>query len=93
LLTAFKKAIAVLIYQEAGVGALTRIPEMLIAGILVIANSNTCRSAYNYDGIYCYDDDYELIKLMKSKLDLPKVLPSPIEAERRFIDCLNAIIE
>jgi hypothetical protein len=92
LLTAFKKAIAVLIYQEAGVGALTRIPEMLIAGILVIANSNTCRSAYNYDGIYCYDDDYELIKLMESELGLPEILPRPVEAERRFIDYFNAII-
>ena len=87
-----KSAIAVLIYQKAGVGALTRIPEMLIAGIPVIANSNACRSAYNYDGIYCYDDDYELIELMKRKLDLPKLLPRPVEAERRFIDCLNAII-
>jgi hypothetical protein len=87
-----KSAIAVLIYQNAGVGALTRIPEMLIAGIPVIANSNACRSAYNYDGIYCYDDDYELIELMKNNLDVPKVLPRPTESERRFIDYFNAII-
>lgn len=87
-----KGAIAVLIHQKAGVGALTRIPEMLIAGIPVIANANACRSAFTYEGTYCYDDKSELAELMTKNLSMPEVLPRPKEAEKRFIDSLLALI-
>ena len=82
---------AVLIYQEAGVGALTRIPEMLIAGIPVIANSNACRSAFSYSGLYSYDNDYELAELMGKKLHIPVIVQRPVEAEKRFINCLKKL--
>jgi glycosyltransferase involved in cell wall biosynthesis len=82
---------AVLIYQEAGVGALTRIPEMLIAGIPVIANGNACRSAFSYSGLYSYDDDDELAELMGKRLDIPSILPRPVAAEKRFISCLKKL--
>ncbi len=76
---------AILVHQQAGVGALTRIPEMLIAGIPVIANANACRSAFGYSGVYCYDSEEELEALMKQDLDVPPVVPRPQAAETRFI--------
>lgn len=82
---------AVLIHQKAGVGALTRIPEMVIAGIPVIANGNACRSAFAYPGVYCYDNQSELAELMSKPLDSPEILPRPVEAEKRFINCLQQL--
>ncbi len=84
---------AVLIYQRSGVGALTRIPEMLIAGIPVIANSNACRSAFGYHGVYCYDNLDELAELMSRKLDSTSVPQRPKKAEKRFIDCLKKMAQ
>lgn len=88
-----ESAIAVLIHQKAGVGALTRIPEMLIAGIPVIANANACRSAYRYDGLYCYDNQVTLLELMKNSLSLsiPEILPRNISSEKHFIDTVSSI--
>ena len=82
---------AVLVHQKAGAGALMRIPEMLIAGIPVIANSNACRSCFNYQGVYCYDNQSELAELMSQDLDNPAILPRPILAEERFIKCLKTL--
>jgi hypothetical protein len=84
---------AVLVHQKGAVGALTRIPEMLIAGIPVIANSVACRSAFNYSGIYCYDSSSELKALMSQQLETPSILQPPIEAEKRFVDCLKLLTQ
>ncbi|MEW5859438.1 MAG: hypothetical protein AB1861_18955 [Cyanobacteriota bacterium] len=84
---------AVLLHQKAGVGALTRIPEMLIAGIPVIANGNACRSAFSYPGVYCYDSLWELADLMSKSLDSPDILPRPVAAEKRFIHCLQQLAD
>jgi len=82
---------AVLSHQRATSGALTRIPEMLIAGIPVIANNIACRSAFSYPGVYCYDNESELADLMSKQIESPSVLRRPIEAEKRFIDCLKQL--
>jgi hypothetical protein len=84
---------AVLVHQKAGVGALTRIPEMLVAGVPVIANGNACRSAFNYSGVYYYDSQTELADLMSKQLNSPPILPRPIEAEKRFINCVKQLAQ
>jgi len=43
---------ACICYQESGAGALTRICEMLIAGVPVLANSHAARSYYNLKGVF-----------------------------------------
>lgn len=50
---------ASLSYQEKASGALTKIPEMLIAGVPVIANTRAARSYYNTEGLFeltCLED-------------------------------------
>jgi glycosyltransferase involved in cell wall biosynthesis len=84
---------AILVHQKAGVGALTRIPEMLIAGVPVIANSNACRSAFDYSGVYCYDSPSELLHWMNQSLPDPEMLNRPIKAEQRFVECLNHLAD
>lgn len=83
---------AVLVHQRAGIGALTRIPEMLIAGLPVIVNGNACRSAFNYRGVHCYDTPVELLELMKTTLDIPEVLPPPKSAQNDFICQLQILL-
>ncbi|CAG1066624.1 hypothetical protein BAC1_02246 [uncultured bacterium] len=43
---------ACLCYQEKASGALTKIPEMLMAGVPVIANTKAARSYYNTEGLF-----------------------------------------
>lgn len=43
---------ACLCYQEKASGALTKIPEMLMAGVPVIANTRAARSYYNTEGLF-----------------------------------------
>lgn len=66
---------------------------MLIAGIPVIANSNACRSVFSYQGVYCYDNESELADLMSKQLDSLSVLQRPLEAEKRFTDCLQQLTQ
>jgi glycosyltransferase involved in cell wall biosynthesis len=87
-----QQAKAALVHQQAGIGALTRIPELLIAGIPVIANSSACRSAFSYSGIYCYEQRDELAELLTKSLPTPEPLARPVLAEKRFIACLNQMI-
>ena len=82
---------AILVHQQAGVGALTRLPEMLIAGIPVIANANAARSAFGYSGVHFYDSEEELEALITKDLKVPDILPRPQAAEKRFIDRMTEL--
>ena len=55
---------AILIYQPPTTGALTRIPEMLVAGIPIIANFDAVRNYHNIEGIYQYNTFDEMIDLI-----------------------------
>ncbi len=51
---------ACLCYQEGGSGALTRICEMLTAGVPVLANSHAARSYYHMNGVIEFQESKEL---------------------------------
>lgn len=55
---------AVLCYQPSGSGALTRIGEMLIAGVPVVANRHAARSYHRLDGVHEFDSLADLPKLL-----------------------------
>lgn len=81
-----------LVHQRAAAGVLTRIPELLIAGVPVIANSTACRSAFDFSGVHCYDTLPELAALLTQNFEMPEILPRPVAAEQRFIDCVLHLI-
>jgi hypothetical protein len=87
-----KNARATLIHQTAGAGALTRIPEMLIAGVPVIANSIAARSHAPLDGLYVYETPAELTELLKRPFAEPELPDRPVAAERRLVDALRECI-
>jgi len=70
---------AAIIHQTSGAGALTRIPELLSAGIPVLASPHAARSGHHLSGLYIYNDATELHSLARSRLPLPP-MPSPDRA-------------
>jgi len=69
-----------LCYQSRGAGALTRICEMLIAGVPVLANSHAARSYYNRTGVIEFralcelDEAIQQIDALEGRIALP---PAP----------------
>jgi hypothetical protein len=68
---------ACICYQEDGTGALTKIQEMLIAGIPVMANIHAARSYYDADGLIEFSsfeefkESFKKIEEIKSKISIP----------------------
>jgi hypothetical protein len=76
---------AILIHQTSSSGALTRIIEMLLAGIPVILNFESSKDYSNIDGLYVYNNDEQFTELLKSNLDNNiKVPMRPIRNEKLF---------
>lgn len=84
---------AALVHQIPTSGALTRIPELLIAGVPVIANRSACRSTDQYSGVYCCESWVELVDYMSQSLGMPELLPRPIAAEKKLIEVLSQFVE
>ena len=77
---------AILINQPPTTGALTRIVEAEIAGIPVVANTDSMRNYFNIPGIYEYRQLDELADVLSLELQVPAIPEMP--------DCkllLNAI--
>lgn len=71
-----------LVHQEPTSGALTRIPELLLAGVPILANMAAARSYYDLDGITIYNDTDQLMDFINSDSKLmPSLFPQPIEEE------------
>jgi hypothetical protein len=84
----------VILHQEPTTGALTKIPELLIAGIPIIANSAASRSFYGIQGITTYFNYQELFELIDTFVSsLPPIPQAPVSAEKRFIDSIKFISE
>ena len=64
---------AVLIYQHSGTGVLTRIPELMIAGIPIIANSIALRSFHHLKGLYTLPNLEALNNLDSLNLEKPAI--------------------
>lgn len=78
-----------IVHQKSGVGALTRIPELLCAGIPVLASPHAARSAQHLPGVHLFHDGPEL--LARARADLP-VPPRP-EPDRSAEDRLLAWVD
>jgi len=83
---------ACLCYQEKGSGALTRITDMLIAGVPVIANTHAARSYYNLPGIFEFFSFENLTNRFQNgeflKKDIPLLSPPDQHTLRSVINDL-----
>jgi len=64
---------AIIINQPATTGSLTKIPELLIAGIPIIANSFSLRSFHNIGGIYSFENISQIENLLKIEHSIPEI--------------------
>ena len=79
----------ILIHQPPTSGALTRIPEMLIAGIPIILNFPSARDFFNMDGIYIYENDENFLELLRS--DIQKIPDLPIKPGKEIKQFIQKI--
>ena len=84
---------ALLIHTIGGAGAVTRIPEALLAGVPVVANGNAARDQYGTPGVHVYDDPAGFRALVRAALPMPPPPPAPEAAEVRFQSELRRLIE
>ncbi len=73
------------VLQRGGAGALTRIPEALLAGLPVIGNPNALRSAWDLPGVHPFASDDELRAILARPLPVPPPPPSIADAEARLV--------
>ncbi len=81
---------AVLVYQTPTTGALTRIPELLLAGIPVFVNFDAARSYHNLDDVHVYESFDGLFEALQ---DFAPSQAKPIQkdnmAEKRILELLK----
>jgi glycosyltransferase involved in cell wall biosynthesis len=82
---------ALVVHQDAGGGALTRIPEALLCGLPVIANRVAARSARHYDGVHCVDSADGLRELLGGDVPTPRCPARPTRAEQAFVACVREL--
>lgn len=82
---------ALLIHTEGGGGAVTRIPEALLAGVPLIANSNAARDQHGTPGVHIYEDEADFTQLASAVPPMPPAPPRPHEAESRFVGVLRQL--
>lgn len=87
-----KKASCLLVNQPPSSGALTRIIEKLVAGIPVLTNVGAARSYHNMKGVYIYESDDELVKMLSRKFNMPPLPLRPINENRRFSDYIESLL-
>lgn len=84
---------AVLVYQPPTTGALTRIIEMLVAGIPVFVNFDGARNYYNMEGVFIYYSFEHLYTMLCSFLSSSVILPAKESwSEDRFLALLKSFI-
>lgn len=76
---------ACICYQERGGGALTRICEMLIAGVPVVANSHAARSYYDKKGVVEFRDFTGLGDALENASRLNGKIPIPDPPNPSFL--------
>jgi hypothetical protein len=79
---------AVCIHQRAGLGALTRVPDMLLAGLAVVANGAAARSFIGTPGVHVYDTPRQMGALLAGEIPTPPPPPRPLELEDALAACV-----
>lgn len=86
----YRKVDAVIINQANSTGALTKIPELLLAGIPIVANTASLRNYYNINGITLYNDINELGEILNNESTYR--IPNNYKADTNFTTLFKQII-
>lgn len=94
LFSVFSECKACIVHQITGSGALTKIPELILAGIPVIASRHAARSYSGTPGVLVYDSVKDLAGLIGRSMDMAPVngdidRPHPAELSSRVSAALG----
>jgi hypothetical protein len=79
------------IHQNISTGSLTKIPELMMAGVPLLINSDAARNFHNIRGVRVYEDDADCLQAMKEEFDIPTAPVRPLVFERMFLDSLRQL--
>ena len=82
---------AICIHSQKGLGAVTRVPDMLLAGLPVLATPAAARSFLDLNGVHVYNSAAELRDLITSSLDVPSAPRRPEQLENDFAEQLKRL--
>ncbi len=84
---------ALIINQLPSSGALTKVQEMLIAGIPIIGNSLSFRSYYNLNGVYPFIDFTAFAEILgMEEFEIPEIPEREIKTENRFGEIIHSYL-
>jgi len=76
-----------LIHQTPSTGAVTRVTEMLIAGIPIFINDNASKDTYNLEGIKIYYNFDQLHNYLQNEMTImPPIPEKKVNLDKMFID-------
>src|SRR4030095_2884546 len=78
-----------IINQGFSTGALTKIPELLVAGVPIIIDEGGSRSFKRFDGVHVYKTVQDIIDIATSDLKMPKLPDAPSKLTEYFQDSLS----
>ena len=80
---------AICLHQQKGLGAVTRVPDMLLSGLRIIANGMAARSFIGMTGVHVYDGPGQFRDLLERDLPTPPPPQRAIELEDAFFASLS----
>jgi glycosyltransferase involved in cell wall biosynthesis len=78
-----------IINQGFSTGALTKIPELMVAGVPIIVDEGGSRSFRRFDGVHVYKTVPDIIDIAMSDLKMPKLPEAPKKLTEYFQDCVS----
>jgi hypothetical protein len=79
------------IHQHISTGSLTKIPELMMAGVPVLINADAARNFHNIDGIRVYEDDSDCLNAMNESFQTPAIPQKPAVHERIFLETIAGL--
>lgn len=77
------------IHQPLGTGALTKITELMIAGVPMLLNAESARNYFNRPGLMVYENDKQCLNLLKGPYLIPEPPEKPIDFEQQFVEIVR----
>jgi hypothetical protein len=80
------------IHQNISTGSLTKIPELMMAGVPVLLNSDAARNFHNVPGIKVYEHDEDCVDAMKGELPVPEIPEKPLVHEKILVNTIRKFL-
>lgn len=80
------------IHQNISTGSLTKIPELMMAGVPVLINTDAARNFHNLQGIRVYEDSADCLTAMREDFLIPDIPSRPVVYERIFLESIQSLL-